>query len=220
MSRECLAGLWVVWFFLVGFFLFIWNYNNLCWWIQLCSPVLFLCVYKITDAKGPCELSGLGKNLIVICIFGNAKFPLSKWMGLHLWMLFGWGQSSWRLQADKPAVFDYGHKVRCLGHGSQRSDNSLQLCFRLLGYWKASYLESLCLKLVISILHSLQVSLVPVSTVNDHIRQTIRSIGRYFWVIIRLAKNILGTLIKKMLNNPLRMCWIYVHTCAYMQKHT
>lgn len=179
-------------------------------------------MYKIIGAKGPCELSGLGKNLTVICIFGNAKFPLSKWMGLCLWILSAWilsawGQGSWRFQADKPAVCDYSHKGRCLGHGTQRSDNSLQLCFRLLGCWKARHLESFCLKLVISVLHSTGLGFCFHCKRSCHANHSFYR--KIFWGDHKTCKEYIRDSHEKMLNNPLRMCWIHVHMCAYMQNH-
>lgn len=155
MSRMCLAGLLVL--FWVCFFL---NYNNLSWWIQLRSPALSLCVWEIIGAKGSCELSVLGRNLIAICILGMQNFPWVRERGYVPECFLPGGQSRGRLQAEKPAVCDYVHKVLCLRHSSQRSDKSLQLCFWVPGCRKASHLASVFLKFFVSILHSFLVSLV------------------------------------------------------------
>lgn len=145
--------------FVLGLFFFL-NYNNLSWWIQLRSPALSLCVWEIIGAKGSCELSVLGRNLIAICILGMQNFPWVSERGYVPECFLPGGQSRGRLQAEKPAVCDYVHKVLCLRHSSQRSDNSLQLCFWVPGCRKASHLASLCLKFFVSILQSLLVSLV------------------------------------------------------------
>lgn len=109
--------------------LFFFNYNNLSWWIQLCSPALCLCVCEIISAKGSCELSGLGRNLIGICILGMQNFPWVSERGYVPACFLPGGQGRGRLQAEQPAVCDYIQKVLCQRHSSQRSGKSLQLCF-------------------------------------------------------------------------------------------